>query len=85
MQIEICFQETVGKALYFYILNILDLSFEHLWRMVTSFFPFVSCEEWPSWHSLGMMLLVGTVLTTMLHLSGKAEVLGRAARFPLAS
>lgn len=32
-----------------------------------------------------MMLLVGMVLTTVLHLSGKAEVLGRTAQSPLAS
>lgn len=29
-----------GRLDTFYILNILDLSFEHLRRMVTSFFPF---------------------------------------------
>lgn len=29
-----------GRLDTFCILNILDLSFEHLWRMVTSFFPF---------------------------------------------
>lgn len=47
--------------------------------------PFVSCEERLFSRSLSMMLLVGMVLTTVLHLSGKAEVLGIAAQFPHAS
>lgn len=74
-----------GRLYTFDILNILDLSFEHLWQWLQVSFPFVSYEERPSWRSLGMMLLEGMVLTTVLHLSGKAEVLGRAAQFPLAS
>lgn len=44
--------------------------------------PSVSCEERLFWRSLSMMLLVGMVLTTVLHLSGKAEGPGRAAQFP---
>lgn len=32
-----------------------------------------------------MMLLVGMIVTTMLHLSGKAEALEWAAQCPLAS
>lgn len=53
--------------------------------MIMFLSPFVSSEEQLFWHALSMMLLVRMVLTTVLHLSGKAEVPGRAAQFPHAS